>query len=82
MISANKYHLFVISFSVYIFVNLFENIIHYNIGRFSQPESCKNLPLTCNNFQFPSKLDFIKIVGVMGASALLQAALTESFYTF
>ena len=34
-IVSGKFHIIVISFFVYIIVNLAENLIHYNIGKFS-----------------------------------------------
>ena len=61
---------FAISFFVYIFVNLFENIIHYNIGRFSNKET---------KLELPSKKDLIKIAVVMCIFALLQGLLTSYF---
>ena len=70
IISGASLHIIVISFLVYIFVNLFENMIHYNIGRFSNKET---------NIELPSKKDFIKIVIVMCAFALLQGLLTSYF---
>ena len=70
IISGANFHIIAISFLVYIFVNLFENMIHYNIGRFSNKET---------NFELPSKKDFIKIVVVMCAFALLQGLLTSYF---
>ena len=53
IISGASFHIIAISFLVYIFVNLFENMIHYNIGRFSNKET---------KFEVPSQNDFIKIV--------------------
>ena len=70
IISGASFHIIVISFFVYIFVNLFENVIHYNIGKFSNKET---------KFELPSKTDFIKIVGVMFIFALLQGLLTNYF---
>ena len=70
IISGTSFHIIVISFFVYIFVNLFENIIHYNIGRFSNTDIKPELP---------SKKDFIKIVVVMFIFALLQGLLTSYF---
>ena len=60
-------HIIVISFFVYLFVNLFENLIHYNIGRFSNQQTRLELPTT---------QDFIKIAIVMCLFALLQGLLT------
>ena len=70
IISGASFHIIAISFFVYIFVNLFENMIHYNIGRFSNKET---------KFELPSKKDFIKIVVVMCIFALLQGLLTNYF---
>lgn len=70
IISGASFHIIAISFLVYIFVNLFENMIHYNIGRFSNKET---------KFEVPSQNDFIKIVLVMCVFALLQGLLTNYF---
>jgi hypothetical protein len=72
ILSGASLHIIAISFFVYIVVNLFENIIHYNIGRFSDKET---------KFELPSKKDFIKIVVVMFIFALLQGVLTSYFNT-
>ena len=68
--SGASIHIIVISFLVYLFVNLFENMIHYNIGRFSNKET---------SFELPSTQDFIKIALVMCLFALLQGLLTVYF---
>ena len=70
IISGASFHIIAISFFVYIFVNFFENMIHYNIGRFSNRET---------QLELPSKNDFIKIVIVMCLFALLQGLLTSYF---
>ena len=70
IISGASLHIIAISFFVYIFVNLFENIIHYNIGRFSNKET---------KLELPSKKDFIKIIVVMLIFALIQGLLTSYF---
>ena len=70
IISGASFHIIAISFFVYLFVNLFENLIHYNIGRFSNKETKLNLP---------TKEDWIKIVVVMCVFALLQGLLTYYF---
>jgi hypothetical protein len=69
IISGASLHIIIISFVVYLFVNLFENLIHYNIGKFSNQET---------KLEIPSKQDFIKIALVMCTFALLQGLL--SFY--
>ena len=69
-ILSGKFHIIAISFFVYLFVNLAENIIHYNIGKFSNKETRLDLP---------SKKDWFKIVVVMCIFALLQGLLTYYF---
>jgi len=73
IISGVSFHIIVISFCVYIFVNLFENLIHYNIGKFSDKET---------KLELPSKKDFLKIVVVMCIFALLQGLLTSYFHKY
>jgi uncharacterized membrane protein AbrB (regulator of aidB expression) len=59
-----------VSFFVYLFVNLFENIIHYDIGKFSNEET---------QFAIPSKKDWLKILVVMIIFALIQGLMTCFF---
>lgn len=66
----HKYHIVVISFLVFLFINFFENIVHYNIGKFSDKET---------KLEMPTKRDFIKIVLVMCIFALTQGLLTYYF---
>lgn len=73
IISGAKFHIIAISFFVYLFVNFFENLIHYNIGRFSN-EATK--------LKLPNKKDFVKIVIVMCFFALIQGLLTSYFNTY
>ena len=73
IVSGASLHIIAISFLVYIFVNLFENMIHYNIGKFSNKET---------KLELPTKKDFIKIVVVMCIFALLQGVLTSYFNRF
>jgi hypothetical protein len=70
IISGVRLHIIAISFVVYLFVNFFENLIHYNIGRFSNKET---------KIEIPTKKDFIKIVVVMCLFALIQGLLTSYF---
>jgi hypothetical protein len=73
IVSDASFHLIAISVFVYLFVNFFENLIHYNIGRFSNKET---------KLELPSKKDFIKIILVMCIFALLQGVLTFYFTHF
>lgn len=70
ILSGASFHIIAISFFVYLFVNLFENLIHYNIGRFSNKET---------KLELPTKKDFVKIVIVMITFAFLQGVLTSYF---
>lgn len=70
IISGASFHIIATSFFVYLFVNIFENMIHYNIGRFSNKET---------KFELPNKKDFVKIVIIMCVFALLQGLLTSYF---
>ena len=70
IISGASLHIIGISFVVYLFVNFFENLIHYNIGKFSNRET---------KLELPTQKDFIKIVIVMCLFALLQGLLTSYF---
>ena len=70
ILSGASFHIIAISFFVYLFVNFFENLIHYNIGKFSNQDT---------KLELPSQKDFVKIVVVMFAFALLQGVLTSYF---
>jgi hypothetical protein len=71
--SGASFRIIIISFFVYIFVNIFENLIHYNIGRFSNQET---------KIKLPTEKDFIKIAIVMCVFAFLQGLLTYYFTSF
>ena len=64
----------VASFIVYIFVNMFENIIHYNIGKVSHEKT--------KQIEFPETEDLLKITLVMFIFAGLQGALTFVFNNY
>ena len=70
LVSWKSTHLIFISFVVYIFVNLFENLVHYNIGKSSNHVT---------HFDLPTKKDWPKIIMVMIVFALLQGILTVYF---
>jgi hypothetical protein len=68
--SKSSIHLITVSFIVYLFVNLFENVIHYNIGKFSNHET---------HIDIPTRKDWFKIIVVMITFALIQGLLTYIF---
>ena len=63
-------HLIFISFCIFIIINLIENLIHYNIGRYHESKSM---------ITYPSYTDWIKIIITMIIFALLQGFLTYYF---
>ncbi len=69
-IISGKIHIIAISFFVYLFLNLVENLIHYNIGKFTNKET---------KIDLPSKKDWFKIIVVMCLFALLQGLFTYYF---
>lgn len=68
-IKKKSLHIIFISFAVYIFVNTFENYIHYNIGR--HHDNAYKIQLSS-----PSKKDWIKIIFIMIVFALVQGVMT------
>jgi hypothetical protein len=64
-------HLFVVSFLVYIVINLVENTIHYNIGRNFDIEHVRDIV-----YVPPSSIDFVRIISVMAVFAILQGIFT------
>lgn len=68
--SKSSIHLIIVSFTIYLFVNLFENVIHYNIGKFSDQET---------KIDIPTRKDWFKIIVVMCTFALIQGILTYVF---
>lgn len=62
-------HLIIVSFVVYIFVNMTENMIHYNIGR-------RNINM---DFQLPTGSELLLIFMVMITFAAIQGLLTLFF---
>lgn len=65
----NPLHLLIISMIVFSFLNLTENLIHYNIGK----------GLNGEGFVWPSVDDWIKIIITMIIFGYLQGYLTEYF---
>jgi hypothetical protein len=67
-IEKTKMHLFIVSFMVFIVLNMIENYIHYNIGR--------NRDSQYIELSTPSTDDWLKIVIIMICFATLQAYFT------
>ena len=67
-IKNKKVHIFIISFLIFIFLNVAENFIHYNIGR---QTGNKTIRLT-----LPSERDWLRIIIVMVVFGFLQGWFT------
>ena len=67
----NTFHLFIISFIVFVVLNIIENVVHYNIGKTS------NMEFEISN---PTIIDWKKIIITMIVFALLQGIFTMYFY--
>jgi hypothetical protein len=59
--------LFMISFLVYLGLNMVENLIHYNIGKYTDQPTRMDLP---------TMMDWVKIIVVMISFAFLQGLFT------
>lgn len=64
-------HLVIVSFMVFIILNIIENYIHYNIGRNHDSEYIE--------LSAPSTTDWLRILIIMICFAILQASFTYLF---
>lgn len=64
-------HLVIVSFMVFIILNIIENYIHYNIGR--------NRDSQYIELSVPSTSDWIKMIIILLCFGLLQASFTYLF---
>jgi|688.fasta_scaffold1053812_2 hypothetical protein len=67
-IKNKKVHIFLISFIIFISLNLIENVIHFNIGHNSEADSIK--------LYLPTTDEWVKIIAVMFIFAFLQGMFT------
>ena len=68
-------HLIPISMGVFLALNMFENIIHFSIGRNIKEKDSSNI----GNIEIPEYYDIIKIIVIMVVFAFLQAIFTYYF---
>lgn len=68
-------HLVLVSSLIFVFLNIVENIIHYNIGLHASASKSNNEEIH-DAFHVPSFKDAIKITVVMIVFALLQGIFT------
>ena len=76
-------HIFAFSFIVFIVLNLVENVIHYNIGKFHDANGGKvggnGKSVAGFHFTIPSETDWVRIVIIMFIFAVLQGFFTTYF---
>lgn len=79
-------HIFVFSFLVFIVLNVIENVIHYNIGKYhegrgSNGKNDSNGTVSLAGFHFtnPGYTDWVRIVVIMLIFAVLQGGFTSYF---
>jgi len=80
----DTFHIFVFSFLVFIVLNVIENVIHYNIGKYhdnseTRPDNNKDNQVAGFYFSNPSETDWIRIVVIMIIFAILQGFFTSYF---
>lgn len=82
-------HIFVFSFLVFIVLNVIENVIHYNIGKYHEGRggnsgntgngSNGSASLAGFHFTNPGYTDWVRIVVIMLIFAVLQGGFTSYF---
>ena len=77
-------HIFVFSFLVFIVLNVIENVIHYNIGKYHDADAPPvkgngNGSIAGFHFTNPSDKDWVRIVVIMFIFAMLQGFFTSYF---
>lgn len=75
-------HIFAFSFIVFIILNVIENVIHYNIGKYHEGNTgVANGSTTIAGIHFtnPSQTDWVRIIVIMLIFAVLQGFFTSYF---
>jgi hypothetical protein len=76
-------HIFVFSFLVFIVLNVIENVIHYNIGKYHEGRGGNggngSASLAGFHFTNPGYTDWVRIVAIMLIFAVLQGGFTSYF---
>jgi hypothetical protein len=69
------------SFMIFIVLNVIENVIHYNIGKFHNGMNGMNgmSYFTGYHFTNPSRNDWVRIIVIMIVFAFLQGSFTSYF---
>ena len=69
--------IFVFSFLIFIVLNIIENVIHYNIGKYH--DSTNGGGVAGLHFTNPSNTDWVRIIVIMLIFAVLQGLFTSYF---
>ncbi len=69
--------IFVFSFLGFIILNIIENVIHYNIGKFHDAKNGGGVASI--HFTNPSNKDWVRIIVIMLIFAILQGLFTSYF---
>lgn len=76
-------HIFAFSFIIFIILNVIENVIHYNIGKYHEGRTGRTDNGGANiagiHFTNPSQTDWMRIVVIMIIFAVLQGFFTSYF---
>jgi len=75
-------HIFAFSFIVFIILNVIENVIHYNIGKYHEGNTGRinsGANIAGIHFTNPSQTDWVRIVVIMLIFAVLQGFFTSYF---
>ncbi len=76
-------HIFVFSFLLFIVLNVIENVIHYNIGKYHDASisggNSNGKTVAGFHFTNPSGTDWVRIVIIMFVFAVLQGFFTTYF---
>jgi len=78
-------HIFAFSFIVFIVLNVIENVIHYNIGKYHEGNTNGNKVVNESaniagiHFTNPSQPDWLRIIMIMLIFAVLQGFFTSYF---
>jgi hypothetical protein len=79
---AGTFHIFAFSFMIFIVLNVIENVIHYNIGKYhdrNQRNIDTNGGVAGFHFTNPNQTDWVRIIVIMFMFAVLQGVFTSYF---
>lgn len=73
-------HIFAFSFIVFIVLNIIENVIHYNIGKYHDHGGRGSSGgIAGFHFTNPTETDWVRIIVIMFIFAVLQGVFTSYF---